>query len=130
MNSVPAVLPAARTPDPLGAPALRWGVLGTGWIADRFVAAVHKLSSQRVVAVGSRTVDGATRFARRFGIERAHGTYEELVSDPGLDVVYIATPHNAHLPHALLALQAGPDPPGAKALGLQPPASERTARGA
>ena len=100
-------LPAARTPDPRAAPSLRWGVLGTGWIANKFVTAILKHSSQRIAAVGSRSIDSATEFARRFGIERAHGSYQELVSDPDLDVVYVATPHNAHLSHALLALQAG-----------------------
>ena len=100
-------LPAARTPDPRAAPSLRWGILGTGWIADKFVTALRKHSSQRIAAVGSRSIDSATEFAQRFGIERAHGSYEELVSDPDVDVVYVATPHNAHLPHALLALQAG-----------------------
>jgi predicted dehydrogenase len=107
VNSLPAALPHARTRDPRSAPSLRWGVLGTGWIADRFVTAMQKHSSQRIVAVGSRSLESATGFARRFGIEQAHGSYEELVSDPGLDVVYIATPHNVHLPHALLALRSG-----------------------
>jgi predicted dehydrogenase len=107
MNNVPVALPRARTPDPRNAPCLRWGVLGTGWIADKFVAAIQKHSSQRIAAVGSRSIDNATEFAQRFAIERAHGSYEELVSDPDLDVVYVATPYNTHLPHALMALQAG-----------------------
>ena len=107
MNSIPAALPRARTPDPRSAPSLRWGVLGTGWIAGKFVTAIQRHSSQRIVAVGSRSIESATGFARRFGIEQAHGSYEQLASDPGVDVVYIATPHNAHLPHALLALQSG-----------------------
>jgi predicted dehydrogenase len=97
MNDLSVTLPRARTPDPHNAPSLRWGILGTGWIADKFVNAMQKHSSQRIVAVGSRSIDAATEFARRFGIERAHGNYQELVSDPALDVVYIATPHNAHL---------------------------------
>jgi predicted dehydrogenase len=100
-------LPPARTPDPRKAPSLRWGVVGTGWIAERFVTALQKHSSQRIVAVGSRSIASATSFARRFGIERAHGSYEALVSDQDLDIVYIATPHTAHLPNALLALGAG-----------------------
>ena len=107
MKHLPASLPAARTPDPRSAPSLRWGVLGTGWIARRFVAALQKHSSQRVVAVGSRSTEGAVGFARAFGIERAYGSYVELVADANLDIVYVATPHNGHLPHALLALQAG-----------------------
>ena len=106
-TSLPSALPRARTPDPRSAPSLRWGILGTGWVADKFVSALQLHSSQRVVAVGSRSLESATGFARRLSVEHAHGSYEELVADPGVDVVYVATPHNAHLPHALLALKAG-----------------------
>jgi predicted dehydrogenase len=105
--SLPAQLPGARTPDPRSAPRLRWGVLGTGWIADRFVSALQQHSSQHVAAVGSRTLPSAQTFADRHGIARAHGSYEALVADPELDVVYVATPHNTHLPVALLSLGAG-----------------------
>ena len=127
MNSFPAALPRARTPDPRSAPSLRWGVLGTGWIADKFVTALQKHSSQRIVAVGSRSIESATGFARRFGIEHAHGSYEELVSDPDVDVVYIATPHNAHLPHALLALEAGKHTVVEKPLALNATQGQRIA---
>ena len=102
-----AALPEARTPDPRTAPSLRWGVLGTGWIADRFVSSLQQHSSQRVVAVGSRTQDSARSFADRHRIAAAYGSYEELVADDDVDVVYVATPHNAHLPVALLSLGAG-----------------------
>lgn len=74
MNSLPSALPRARTLPPRRAPCLRWGVLGTGWIADRFVTAMQKHSSQRIVAVGSRSIESATGFARRFGIHQAHGS--------------------------------------------------------
>ncbi|SDR71036.1 Predicted dehydrogenase [Friedmanniella luteola] len=103
----PESLPAARTPDAGAAPPLRWGVMGTGWIAERFVASLQTHSSQRVVAVGSRSTGTAERFAGRFGIERAHPSYDALVADPAIDVVYVATPHNTHLDCALLALEAG-----------------------
>jgi predicted dehydrogenase len=103
----PSALPGPRTPDPMDAPALRWGVLGTGWIAARFTAALHRDTRQRVVAVGSRSVASAKEFADGAGIGRAHGSYADLVADPGVDVVYVATPHNHHLRHALLALDAG-----------------------
>ena len=107
MTGFPESLPSARTPDPRSAPTLRWGVMGTGWIANRFVAALVRHSSQEVAAVGSRGIASAKTFADRFGIARSHGSYQDLVSDPGLDVVYIATPHNVHLPCALMALEAG-----------------------
>lgn len=103
----PDVLPAARTPDPRTAPSLRWGVMGTGWIAERFVASLQVHSSQQVVAVGSRSRATAEQFARRSGIGRAHGRYQDLVDDPQIDVVYVATPHNVHVEGALLALKAG-----------------------
>lgn len=107
MATVLDALPPARTPDPRTAPTLRWGVLGTGWIAERFVASLQRHSSQDVLAVGSRNLDSAQRFADRFHVRRRYGSYEDLVVDPDVDVVYVATPHNAHLGCALLALDAG-----------------------
>src|SRR4051812_31080451 len=104
---MPSSLPGPRTPDSLDAPALRWGILGTGWIADRFAAALHDSTRQVVQAVGSRTTEGARRAAVAFGAASAHGSDESLVADPEVDVVYVATPHHLHLPHALLAIQAG-----------------------
>lgn len=80
--------------------------MGTGWIAERFVASLQAHSSQRVVAVGSRSPDTAGQFAQRFDLDRAHGSYQDLVRDAGVDVIYVATPHNAHLAGALLALEA------------------------
>ncbi|HET7477383.1 MAG TPA: Gfo/Idh/MocA family oxidoreductase [Dermatophilaceae bacterium] len=104
---LPSALPPARTPDPMAAPPLRWGVLGTGWIADRFVAALLKGTRQQVVAVGSRSAGPGGDFAARHGIARSHASYAALVADPAVDVVYVATPHPKHLDHALLAISAG-----------------------
>ncbi len=103
----PTALPTSRVPDSQDAPPLRWGVIGTGWIAERFVDALHRHTHQQVVAVGSRTPGTATRFAERLGLPTAHGSYSALVEDPQVDVVYVATPHPAHHPLALLALRAG-----------------------
>ena len=61
----PATLPAPRRPDPMDVPALRWGVLGTGWIAERFVRALRASTTQQVVAVGSRTQASAGTVRRR-----------------------------------------------------------------
>jgi predicted dehydrogenase len=77
--------------------------MGTGWIAERFVRALHAGTRQRVVAVASRDLDRA----RAFGAGRALGTYEELVAQGDIDVVYVATPHAAHRDCALLAIDAG-----------------------
>ena len=84
----------------------RWGILGTGWIAGAMTADLQ-LHGHAVTAVGSRTDDSAARFAAAHGIPRSHGSYEALVADPEVDVVYVATPHPQHAPNALLALAAG-----------------------
>lgn len=100
-------LPAARTPDPLEAPVLRWGVIGTGWIAERFVASVQRHTRQQFTAVASRNPSRAKEFAARHGIPAAYGSYEELTDAADVDVVYVATEHTAHLPCARLALESG-----------------------
>ena len=87
-------------------PSLRWGILGTGWIAHQFVSTLLANTGQQVVAVGSRTVERSREFADGFGIEGAFGSYEELVGSD-VDVVYVATGHLDHLAHARLALEAG-----------------------
>jgi predicted dehydrogenase len=86
---------------------LRWGILSTGWIADRFADDLKRLPGHELAAVGSRAADTAQAFAAKFGIPRAHASYEDLVSDPDVDVVYVASPHPWHHPHTLLALNAG-----------------------
>jgi predicted dehydrogenase len=85
---------------------LRWGILATGWIADLFVKDLQ-LAGHTVTAVGSRTQAGADSFAGRFGIPHAHGSYQALVDDPEVDVVYVATPNPLHANDALMALNAG-----------------------
>ncbi|MCY1695628.1 Gfo/Idh/MocA family protein [Curtobacterium sp. SL109] len=90
-----------------GGTVLRWGVIGPGQIADDFTGTLHANSDQRVVAVGSRSADRAAAFAARHGIDTAHASYEALVADPAVQVVYVASPHPQHLEHALLAIAAG-----------------------
>ncbi len=86
---------------------LRWGILGTGAIANAFVADLVHTDSGEAVAVGSRSQGSADGFADRHGVERRHASYEALVSDPDVDVIYVATPHSFHHEHTLLALTAG-----------------------
>ena len=90
-----------------GGPVLRWGVIGPGEIANDFTTTLHANSDQRVVAVGSRSPERAAAFATRHGAPGVHGSYEALVADPSVDVVYVASPHPQHLGHALLAIAAG-----------------------
>jgi predicted dehydrogenase len=86
---------------------LRWGILGTGGIASTFAEDLRLTDSGVVGAVGSRSQDAADRFADEFGIEERHPSYESLVADPEVDVVYVATPHPSHRENAILALRAG-----------------------
>ena len=98
---------ASFGPDPAEAPQLQWGILGPGGIARRFAADVPAHTASRIVAVGSRSTERAAAFAAEFDIPTAYGSYADLVADPGVEAVYIATPHSEHLEHALLALAAG-----------------------
>ncbi|MET0928361.1 MAG: Gfo/Idh/MocA family oxidoreductase [Aeromicrobium sp.] len=86
---------------------IRWGILATGSIADKFATDLALVPDNELVAVGSRRPDAARDFADRHGALRAHGTYEELVADPDVDVVYVATPHGRHLEDVRLCLAAG-----------------------
>jgi predicted dehydrogenase len=86
---------------------LRWGVIGSGSIASSFAADLALTDSGRIVAIGSRHQHSADRFADRYGIPNRHPSYQALVEDPEVDVVYVATPHPMHLGDALLALGHG-----------------------
>jgi predicted dehydrogenase len=88
--------------EPLG-----WGLIGTGGIAETFAADLMFTDSGRAAAVGSRHLESANRFADEFSIPNRHASYEALVADPDVDVVYVATPHPMHHANALLALRAG-----------------------
>jgi len=113
-----AVLPTPRTPDPMDAPPLRWGVMGPGWIAGKFVESLQAHTRQEVVAVGSREISRAQDFATRYAIPTAVGSYAELAGLPEVDIVYVATPHPAHLEHALLSLESGKHVLVEKPIGL------------
>lgn len=104
-STLPTALPTPRLPQHV--PALRWGVLGTGWIAERFVTAVRTHTEQRVTAVASRNATRASGFADDFGIPASHGSYDDLVARDDIDVVYVASRHEAHAADALLAIRAG-----------------------
>ncbi len=102
-----SALPAARIPDPMTAPPLRWGVIGPGWITERFVAAMHARTRQRVVAVGSQSAERAQAFAERHGIARSYGSYAQLAGDPGVDIVYVGTLQHHHHADALTVIAGG-----------------------
>ena len=86
---------------------IRWGILGAGVIADLVGADIASSPGSEIVAVAARDASRAEAFAAARGIPRSYGSYAELVADPDVDVVYIATTHAQHHEHALLALRAG-----------------------
>jgi predicted dehydrogenase len=86
---------------------IRWGIVGPGRIADKVTGDFGLVDGARAVAVASRSLDRAEAFAQRHGIERAHGSYAEILADPDVDVLYVATPHPQHHALALAALRAG-----------------------
>ena len=86
---------------------MRWGILGPGKISRTFLAGLAGSGTERAVAVGSRDRARAEAVAREFGIERAHGSYEELLADDTVDAVYIGTPNAAHGPWSIAAARAG-----------------------
>ncbi len=88
-------------------PALRWGLIGTGWIAARFADDLRLLPGADIVAVGSRAQATADAFADRFGIAHRHHSYEALVADDDVQAVYVSTPHPGHHDAAMAAIQAG-----------------------
>jgi predicted dehydrogenase len=103
----PSSMPVSRVPDPAAAPPLKWGVMAPGWIAHAFASAARTFTRQELVAVGSRRLSRAQEFAGEFGIKSAYGSYAELVADPNVEAVYIASPHSEHAEQMMLAIEAG-----------------------
>ena len=85
---------------------IKWAVLGTGVIANEMAAALAK-GGRNIYAVGNRTHSKAVAFAEKYGIEKVYDDFEEMFTDPDVDVIYITTPHNTHLPFMEKALRGG-----------------------
>ena len=83
------------------------GILGAGGIARVMAQTINKMDQARLYAIGSRNVEKAQAFAQEFKIEKAYGSYEELVSDENIDLIYIATPHSHHYEHMKLCIEHG-----------------------
>jgi predicted dehydrogenase len=86
---------------------LRWGVLSTAAINEKVLAGAARSAEVDVVAVASRDTQRAATFAARWGIERAYGSYEDLLADDSIDAVYVPLPNALHHEWTLKALQAG-----------------------
>jgi predicted dehydrogenase len=86
---------------------IRWGIVGTGYIAGKFAEALAFIPDAELIAVGSRTSESANAFAQAYHIPQVHGSYQALFEDPSVDVVYIATVNSLHRENCLAAIQAG-----------------------
>lgn len=86
---------------------VNWGLIGLGIQAEWLVPAFAASTTGRLVACASRTYDRAKEYAGNHGVERAYATYQELLQDPELDAVFVATPNHLHNPIVLAAAKAG-----------------------
>lgn len=86
---------------------MRVGIIGTGWIAEKAAITLNGLTEVEALAVGSRTQQKADAFAAQWNIPRAYGSYDELIADPDVDLVYVGTPHSHHYDVTRQALLAG-----------------------
>ena len=91
----------------MGTGKIKWGILGTGNIAHRFCEALKIVENAEIFAVGSRSIENAKKLSNEFNIRRYFGSYEELVKDSDVDVIYIATPHNLHYENTIMCLENG-----------------------
>lgn len=85
---------------------LNWGILGRGSIAREMGAALNAVNGE-IYAVCGTTLEGAEKFAKEFGVTHAYGNADDMMNDPHVDIVYIATPHHLHYPFIRQALEAG-----------------------
>ncbi|HHX12294.1 MAG TPA: Gfo/Idh/MocA family oxidoreductase [Clostridiales bacterium] len=83
---------------------IKWGIIGAGNIATKFATALSSMKDTELLAIASRNIKKAEEFADRFQIKKAYGSYEELVKDEEVDVVYIATPHTEHKANGALCI--------------------------
>ncbi|NNH22533.1 Gfo/Idh/MocA family oxidoreductase [Pseudokineococcus marinus] len=88
-------------------PMTRWGFLATGGIATTVAGDLPLVPGAEALAVASRDAGRAAAFAERHGFARSYGSYADLLADPDVDVVYVATPHGQHRAVARAALEAG-----------------------
>jgi dihydrodiol dehydrogenase / D-xylose 1-dehydrogenase (NADP) len=85
---------------------VKWGIISTGRITHQIVQDFKHVPNGEVVAVASRSQDSADAFAAQYEIPRAYSSYQQLLEDPDVDAVYIATPHTLHYQNSIDAIQA------------------------
>ena len=82
----------------------KWGIIGPGKIADKFVRALLNTPDSELIAVASRDLGRAKHFAQQHTAEKYYDNYETLAKDDDVDIIYIATPHTFHYRNVLLCL--------------------------
>jgi predicted dehydrogenase len=85
----------------------KWGILGAGLIANKFAEGLAVLPQAECYAVSARSLERAERFRHQHGFQKAYGSYQEMLADPQVDVVYIATTNNFHFEHSMMCLESG-----------------------
>jgi D-xylose 1-dehydrogenase (NADP+, D-xylono-1,5-lactone-forming) len=105
--------------------AVKWGILSTAHINRMFVAGARQAEDVELVAVASRNPERAEAYARENQIPRAHGSYEELLTDPDVEAVYISLPNSMHIEWSVRALEAGKHVLCEKPLSRRPHEVER-----
>lgn len=86
---------------------MKIGILGAGGIARVMAETINGMDEAQCYAVAARDLGRAQKFAEEFGVEKAYGSYEEMLQDPLVELVYIATPHSHHYEHVKLCLEHG-----------------------
>jgi len=84
-----------------------WGVISAGKISHDFVNCLNQVKEANVVAVAARNPDSAKNFAKEHKIAKSYGSYQELVEDKDVQIVYVGSIHTYHKEHTLMALNAG-----------------------
>ena len=85
----------------------RWGIIGAGHIAGSFAKGLKVLPNAQCYAIASRDGEKAASFAAEYGFEKSYDSYQAMLDDPKVDIVYVATPNNLHYTHTMMALDAG-----------------------
>jgi scyllo-inositol 2-dehydrogenase (NADP+) len=117
--------PSATSTPRVAAAAKGWGILGAGGISERFAGCLANVDEAQLVAVGSRRPESIGQFAAKVGASRAYDSYEELVDDDDVDIVYIGNDHVDHVSTALLCVERGRHVLVEKPLGVSRNDAER-----
>ena len=86
---------------------IKMAILGAGAIANKMAATITKMDEVEAYAIAARDLDRAQAFAEAYGFTKAYGSYEEMLADEAVDLVYVAVPHSHHYKMTKLCLEAG-----------------------